>query len=222
MVEYLKEIPELRVIILDNASTYPELLNWYDTNPCEIERLTFNFGNFTLWSSPDAVEGHTKPNFFEKYDCVESQYIVSDSDLFLNDIPRETLLSTLEEGLRRHPWAVKCGLGLRIDDLPNTELAIEAKKWEGNNWTLIDDMYIKAAVDTTFCLCTGIGEQNDFNRCLRTNFPYVARHAGWYYGPHNPPPEDEMWYLRNVSRSHNHYSSRLFNIMEGRSMNHGL
>lgn len=222
MVEYLVQIPELRVVVLDNASTYPPLLEWYATNPCEVEILTANYGNFVVWSATTAVPDHEKPNFFEKYDCVGSQYIVSDSDMGLEDIPRETLLSTLQEGLRKYPWAVKCGLSLRINDLPNTELAREAKRWEGGNWTPIDGLYIKAAVDTTFCLCTGIGEQNDFDRCLRVNTPYTARHIGWYYGPQNPPPEDEMWYLRNISRSHNHYSSRLLNIMEGKPMTEGL
>ena len=222
MVEYLVQIPELRVVILDNASTYPALLDWYNTNPCEVERLTANFGNFCAWSATDAVPGHTKPNFFEKYDCVGSQYIVSDSDLDLKNVPRETLLSTLQEGLRRYPWAVKCGLGLRIDNLPDTEIAREAKRWEGNNHTLIDDLYIKAAVDTTFCLCTGVGEQNDFDRCLRVAPPYQAEHIGWYYGLHNPPPEDENWYMDHLSAAHNHYSSRLKNIMEGKPMTEGL
>lgn len=222
MVEYLVQIPELEVIILDNDSTYQPLLDWYGTLPCTIERLTANYGNFVLWSSPTAIVGHEKPNFFEKYGCVGSQYILSDCDLDLSGVPRETLLSTLHEGLNRHTWAVKCGLSLRIDDLPNTELAREAKKWEGNNWTLIDDLYIKAAVDTTFCLCTGVGEQNDFDRCIRVNSPYSARHIGWYYSPQNPPPEDEMWYLKNISKSHNHYSSRLLNIMEGKPMTEGL
>jgi hypothetical protein len=188
MVEYLSHIPELRVVIIDNASTYPPLLEWYDTNPCEVERLTANYGNFVLWSPTTAVPDHEKPNFFEKYDCEGSQYIVSDSDMELKDVPRETLLPVLQEGLRRHSWAVRCGLSLRLDNLPDTELAREAKGWEGNNWKLIDDIYIKAAVDTTFALCTGIGEQNDFDRCLRVNTPYTAEHIGWYYGPHNPPP----------------------------------
>ncbi len=222
MVEYLVQIPELEVIILDNASTYLPLLGWYDTNPCIVERLSGNYGNFVLWSSPTAIHGLEKPDFWEKYNLEGNQYILSDCDLDLSNVPRETLLNTLQEGLRRYPWAVKCGLGLRINDLPDTELSKEAIKWEANNWTLMDDMYIKAAVDTTFCLCTGVGEQNDFDRCIRTGNPFVARHIGWYYGPQNPPPEDEMWYLKNISKSHNHYSSRLLNIMEGKSMTEGL
>ena len=222
MVEYLIQIPELRVVVLDNNSSYPPLLEWYDTNPCEVERLTANYGNFVLWSSTTAVPDHEKPNFFEKYDCVGKRYILSDCDLDLSSIPKETLVSVLNTGLDRYPWAAKVGLGLRIDDLPNTEIGKEAKGWEGNNWKLIDDIYIKAAVDTTFCMCSGIGEQNDFDKCLRINFPYVARHLTWYYGPQNLPPEDEMWYLRNISKSHNHYSSRLLNIMEGKKMTDGL
>lgn len=222
MVEYLNEIPELEVIVIDNASTYPPLLEWYDTNPCIVHRLPLNYGNFVLFSAPTAIEGAEKPDFKKIYGLDGNQYILSDCDLDLSGIPKDRLVSVLQEGLRRHPWAVKCGLSLRIDDLPNTELGKEAMGWEAMNHVLIDDLYIKAPVDTTFALYTGVGEQNDFDRCIRVNTPFMARHLTWYYGPHNPPPPDEMHYLMNVSRTHNHYSSRLKNIMEGKPMNHGL
>lgn len=229
MVEYLVQIPELEVIILDNASTYPELLQWYDTNPCIVERLTTNWGNFVLWSATTAIPGHEKPNFFEKYDCVGNPYILSDCDLDLSGIPKETLLSTLQEGLIEYPNAVKCGLSLELNDLPDTVLAKEAIGWERNNWVRNpvkgdkpDGKFISAPVDTTFALYTGVGEQNDFDRCIRTDRPWTCRHLTWYYGTQNPPADDEMWYLKNISKSHNHYSSRLLNIMEGKSMTEGL
>lgn len=230
MVEYLIQIPELEVIIIDNASTYPNLLDWYDTNPCKIYRLEKNYGNFVLFSSPEAIPGHTKPDFKEIYGIDKGrQYILSDCDLDLSSVPRETLLPVLQEGLREYPNAVKCGISLELNDLPDTALAREAKGWELNNWSRKPEDYTKgggkfisAPVDTTFALYTGIGEQNDFDRCIRTDRPYTARHLTWYYGPHNPPPEDELWYLKNISKSHNHYSSRLLNLMEGKPLNEGL
>lgn len=224
MVEYLVKIPELRVIILDNASTYQPLLNWYNTNPCEVERLTANYGNFVLFSATTAVPGHEKPDFRKKYECDNSQYILSDCDLDLSGIPTD-LVSVLQEGLRKYSGMVKCGLSLRVDDLPDTALAREAMGWERNNWSphgYLDNLYIKAPVDTTFALYTGIGEQNDFDRCIRVGEPYTARHITWYYGPQNPPPEDELHYLKNISKSHNHYSSRLANMLEGKPLNEGL
>ena len=229
MVQYLVQIPELRVVILDNNSSYPPLLEWYDTNPCEIERLTANYGNFVLWSATTAIEGHEKPNFFEKYDCVGKQYILSDCDLDLSGIPKESLLPTLQEGLREYPNVVKCGLSLEINDLPDTELAKVALGWERFNWVknpakgdTPNGKFISAPVDTTFALYTGVGEQNDFDRCIRTDRPYTARHLTWYYGPHNPPPEDEQYYHKNINKIFNHYSSRLANLMEGKPLNEGL
>lgn len=223
MVEYLVQIPELEVIILDNCSTYEPLMAWYVENPCGviIHHLPANFGNFCLFSNTDAIPGFEKPDFKEIYQLEGRQYILSDCDLNLHGIPLD-VVSVLQEGLRRHSWAVKCGLGLRIDNLPDTEIAREAIRWEANNHKLIDDLYIKAAVDTTFALYTGTGEQNDFDRCLRVAPPYQAEHLTWYYGPQNPPPDDELHYLRACSRSHNHYSSRLLNIMEGKPMTEGL
>jgi hypothetical protein len=211
MVEYLVQIPELEVIILDNASTYEPLLNWYNTNPCTIERLPVNYGNFVLWSSNTAIPGHEKPNFREKYNCENSQYILSDCDLDLSGVPMTGLLTTLQEGLRRYPWAVKCGLSLEINDLPDNEITREVKGvWEGNNWHLIDDVYIKAPIDTTFALYTGVGEQNDFDNCLRVNRPYVCRHLSWYITEENITEEDR-YYFSGITSSFNHYSIRYKN-----------
>ena len=40
MVERIKEYDGVgEIIIVDNDSTYPPLLEWYATNPCRIERL---------------------------------------------------------------------------------------------------------------------------------------------------------------------------------------
>jgi hypothetical protein len=229
MVEYLLQIPELEVIIIDNQSTFSKLLEWYDTEPCKVYRLEKNYGNFCLFSPPDAIPGFLKPDFKAIYGLEGRQYILSDCDLDLSNIPRESLLPTLQEGLREYPNAVKCGLSLELDDLPDTELAKEARGWELNNWSRKPEDYkrgggkfISAPVDTTFALYTGVGEQNDFDRCIRTDKPWCARHLSWYYGPHNPPPEDEIHYLKNISKSFNHYSSRLANMLEGKPLNEGL
>lgn len=194
MVDYLNAIPEMEIIIIDNESTYQPLLDWYDTKPCIIERLVSNYGNFVLFNSPTVIEGHIKPNFQEKYGLIGRQYILSDCDLDLSGVPKD-FLSVLQEGLRRYTWAIKCGLSLEINNLPSTEIAAEAIGWEGSNWTnALDDSYYKAAVDTTFALLTGVGEQNDFARCLRTARPYTASHLTWTYSADNPPPEDEIYY----------------------------
>lgn len=212
MVEYLVQIPELEVIILDNASSYSPLLEWYDTNPCKIYRLDNNYGNFVLFSATTAIPGFEKPDFKEIYQLEGRQYILSDCDLDISNVPKD-LVTVLQEGLRRYPWAVKCGLSLEINDLPDNKITREVKTtWEGNNWKLIDDLYIKAPVDTTFALYTGVGEQNDFDRCLRVNRPYVCRHLSWYITPENVTEEDK-YYFAGITSNFNHYSIKYKNAI---------
>jgi hypothetical protein len=219
MVEYLVQIPELEVIILDNASTYGPLLEWYDTSPCVVHRLTANYGNFVLFSKPDAIEGHTKPDFKWLYNIDQGrQYILSDCDLDISSIPKD-FLSVLKRGLEKYPNAVKCGFSLEINDLPDTEIAKEALGWERNNWVrntkkgdVSNDIYISAPIDTTFALYTGIGEQNDFERCVRTDRPYTAKHLPWYFTKENLP-DDERYFLQNITRDFTHYSFKLKNTI---------
>jgi hypothetical protein len=48
MVEYFQSI-YVEPIIVDNASTYPPLLSWYETNPCKVIRLSINCGHRAPW-----------------------------------------------------------------------------------------------------------------------------------------------------------------------------
>ena len=57
MVERIKEYDGVgEIIIVDNDSTYPPLLEWYATNPCRIERLNKNIGVAAPWIS-EVVSG---------------------------------------------------------------------------------------------------------------------------------------------------------------------
>lgn len=208
MVEYLQQIPEIRVVIIDNDSKYPPLLEWYDTNPCEIERLDANWGNFVCWSSQTAIEGKWKPDFLTKYREGNESYIVTDSDLILEGIPLD-FLDVMKKGLETYEWACKVGFSLEIADLPNTQIANEARGWEGMNWhdqTILTLPYRKCPVDTTFALVRGYGEPNDFDKCIRLDRPYCAKHAGWYFT--DSVPEDEAFYLSRITADFNHYSIR--------------
>lgn len=208
MVAYLQQIPEIRVVIIDNDSKYPALLEWYDTNPCEIERLPYNFGNFCVWGRLDAFEGFTKPDFLKKYREGEEDYIVTDSDLDLSGVPLD-FLDVLKEGRAKYEWTAKVGLSLSIDNLPECERTVDVLNWERGNWynRMDDTRFLKAAVDTTFALTRGSGEPNDFDKCLRTDKPYTAIHVPWTYTADNVP-EDEKFFYSRITNAFSHYSYR--------------
>jgi hypothetical protein len=209
MCEYLSQIPEIKIIVVDNDSAYEPLLKWYEENPLgiTIERLNQNYGNFVIFSAQTAIEGHIKPDFLTKYREGKEDYIVTDSDLDLSGVPLD-FLDVLKEGRRKYEWTAKVGLSLEISDLPNTDIAREALGWETMNWHgKYGDGFIKAPVDTTFALTRGDGEPNDFDKCIRTDRPYTAKHAPWYYTKDNLP-EDEKFFYSRITNAFSHYSYR--------------
>jgi hypothetical protein len=182
MVEWVKKIPELEPIILDNDSTYPPLLEWYETNPCRIIKLGFNYGHTALWTT----------GLFCKEVGDDPYYIVTDPDLDMSTCPLD-VVDKLKEGLHRFNQP-KCGLAIRIDDLPvEYPLRDQVLIWESPFWTqpLGDDFY-QAPIDTTFAL-------HDSKRCrshivggIRTGGDYTIRHLPFYLTPETL--DDEMVY----------------------------
>ena len=81
MVERIKEYDGVgEIIIVDNNSTYPPLLEWYATNPCRIERLNDNLGMGAPWVSEVVKKLNGVP------------YVLTDPDMGLEDTPDDTLL----------------------------------------------------------------------------------------------------------------------------------
>jgi len=160
---------DLKIIILDNDSTYPPLLEYYKEIDAEVVFMGKNYGHTVLYQ----WKGHL--NFPERY------FLYSDSDV----VPREDCPKDLVEYLlnakKTYPGARKIGVALEINDLPETELRNEIISWESKFWKQKYDDFFIADVDTTLAIydnttCHSHGISNS----LRTNYPYVARHLPWY------------------------------------------
>jgi len=92
------------IVIVDNESTYPPLLEWYATNPCRIERHG-NVGIAAPWLKQ--VVANLKAPF----------YVVTDPDMGLEDTPDDTLLYLKDRMMSLN--IDKIGLGLdwqRVED----------------------------------------------------------------------------------------------------------
>jgi hypothetical protein len=171
MVEYLQAVPEALPIIVDNASTYPPLLEWYQNCPCEVSRLNRNHGPNAPWLMFKRGMGRGS-----------DYYVVTDSDLDLSGVPAD-LLQMLRNGLTMHPRRIKAGLSLEVRDLPEQfESTTIIRKWEARFWQKrVDALWWDANVDTTFALYrVADGVCNNVWPALRADRPYTARHVPWY------------------------------------------
>jgi hypothetical protein len=195
MADYLADVEGVEPIIVDNNSNYPPLLEYYEHCPHKVERLTNNYGNTVLW----------RAGILEKYEETE-RFIITDPDLILDDIPKDWL-HLLNLGLDKYAFATKAGFSLEINNLPNTPMKKLILEWETSAWVhKLDNNFFNANIDTTFALWRRVFQ--DFP-AVRTNRPYTARHASWYYTKLEDIPPDELYYMRMVGNINNYWTCRI-------------
>jgi hypothetical protein len=194
MVEYLREADYARPIIVDNASSYPPLLEWYEKAGVDIIRLGFNGGPYAVWDLPNLS---MQTGF----------YAVTDSDLDLSSVPRD-LISHLVDVVRGSGLN-KAGLSLEIDDLPDTQVGRQAAVWEKMFWSQrYNDHFFVADIDTTFAVYRagsshrGVRKENPrVTDILRSNKPYCCRHLPWYLTSETLTAEDQYYMDHADSRA---------------------
>jgi hypothetical protein len=109
-------------------------------------------------------------------------YLVTDPDIELDETCPDDWLSQMGGALAE--GYAKVGLGLRLDDLPDTPRSLRVADWEGRFWATPGprgDGYL-APVDTTLALYPPLGDQPRFHLgpALRLAPPYLAHHLPWY------------------------------------------
>jgi hypothetical protein len=190
-LNYIQDITD-RIIILDNDSTYPPLIEFYNSlKGIEIVYLKKNIGHTALYKWKE----HLK--FKERY------FVYTDSDI----VPKETcpkdVLQYLLQMKMKYKRCNKIGLALEINDIPDCYkykqdvINHESKFWKKKRGNLF-----RASVDTTFAIYDNLHKASKrhhyLRRCLRTDYPYVARHIPWYSDSAHLD-EEERYYLRNAT-----------------------
>lgn len=190
MVERIKEYDGVgEIIIVDNDSTYPPLLEWYATNPCRIERLDTNVGMGAPWVSGVVKQLNGAP------------YVLTDPDLGLEETPDDTLLYLLDKLNTLQLDKVGLGLDWQIVEKksPYYERLNLYEKSRWNNSSVKDDVYTEVQIDTTFALYN-VGHY--FIGGSSTTFPYVARHYPWEFSIEEARNSEEfMYYMDNATSS---------------------
>lgn len=191
MVKWLNEQGYTNLIFVDNDSSYPPLMDFFNTSPYQVIKLGRNAMHKAPWESM-AVR------FFAK----DQPYIVSDPDIVPDDQCPPDMIEYLASLLNAHPKPLKAGLGLRIDNLPDSNRQkADIISWEQRFWDpsaeIAPDVY-EAEVDTTFALYRPYTWWC-LSPSLRTGGDYVALHEPWYQSS-DEPSEDFLYYKMRASR----------------------
>lgn len=175
-------------IFVDNNSTYQPLLDWYKECPYTVHLLGQNYGERAFWDS----------RLFDFY--TDDYYVVSDHDLDLSQLPHD-YIEKMKTGLDGNKNVTKCGLALKLDDLPDNEYTQKVKGCELKYWETKDENgYWIAGVDTTFALYDkrrqnkGWDHGDKFYYGVRTPEPYSARHLAWYFTEESINDPEERYY----------------------------
>lgn len=199
LIDYLTSRGYRNIYIIDNRSTYPPLLAWYEKCPFTVIRLKENVGYLSF----NKTDVHKM--FADRY------YVYTDPDILPAEDCPDDFIEHFYSLLQRYPQAVKAGFSLKIDDLPDhfadKKHVIE---WESQFWKkpVEPDVY-EADIDTTFALYRPnfpVGSGRVGLR-LRTGGRYTARHLPWYIDSANL--SDEERYYQSSVRTASHWSGRI-------------
>lgn len=192
-LEWLSTLPGVsEIIISDNASNYPPLLDYYEKNPYKVKiiRNTHN-------------GGHNMPKNTLRELNISDRVIVTDPDLIPYPDTPSDIIQKLNTLMDTHPNYHKVGCGLNINDLPDHYPFTE--RIRRHETCLLGKTFPdgsrEACIDTTFCLYRCKEAFGGWNApAIRTVKPYILKHIDWYVNPKDIT-EEYAWYLDNCTSS---------------------
>lgn len=196
LVDWLTDHGYDRIVLVDNASTYPPLLRYLDRSKHYVVRLGANVGHLAPWDA-GVIDVHIG---------ADEYYVETDCDVVPDAACPGDVLPLLRQLLDRFPEHCKAGLGLRIDNLPRWfRHRDEVARWEQQFWQKTipasDEGWptlYEAPVDTTFAMYRP-SSRPLLDKAIRTGFPYVARHEPWHANSWIPGRE-QRFYQAHASR----------------------
>jgi hypothetical protein len=175
LVSFLHEANYHNIVIIDNASTYPPLLDYLDEigKKVKVHKLKNNYGHMVFWR---------RKEFFYRY--AGGYYAVTDPDVLPDENCPEDFLSYFKNVLEREKKVTKVGFSLNINNIPDENFNKETiLKWEKKFWNREDvEGNFIAEIDTTFALYRPNNYdaiKSNFLGAIRTKPPYIATHGGW-------------------------------------------
>lgn len=202
---YLKKLVDFflkrkfeNIIIIDNLSTYPPLLEYYKTlKGVNVEYMDDNYGHMVFFENKELQE---------KYG--QGFYVLTDADIVPNEnLPEDFMKRMVEVIIAEFNHITKVGFALMTEDIPNTyPFKMQVINWEKKFWEISypksTESYC-AKIDTTFAIYKPrypeMFNDIEFLKGIRIAGDFTARHGGWYLDPLNLT--DEQKYYQKTSSS---------------------
>ncbi|PRD46223.1 glycosyltransferase [Sphingobacterium haloxyli] len=200
LVDFLLERKVDNIVIIDNKSDYPPLLEYYKKiQPrVSVELMNKNHGHMVFFENEDLQK---------KYG--QGYYFITDADILPNpNLPANFIKMMIKKMDKYNKKIVKVGLALDIDTIPDYyPLKEKVVSWERKFWEkeLEKDVFL-ADVDTTFALYKPFYptkfkvRQRNFYRAIRLGGNFTSKHIGWYLNPKNLTDE-QIHYMKTSSTS---------------------
>jgi hypothetical protein len=185
LLDWLEAAGMKNIYIIDNASSYPMILDYYAHTKHTVIKLNVNIGYKVFWDTSIHLWFKGLP------------YILTDPDV----LPKENCpldsVKFLQEVLNKYDDINKVGFGLQIDDIPDFyQKKSEVITWETKYWAKqISENLYKADIDTTFALYRANSVKQQWGKTLRTGGNYLIKHLPWYENP-NSLSEEELYYRK--------------------------
>lgn len=190
LVDWLLASGYTSIYILDNASDYPALMDYYKHTKATVVPLGKNVGYKALWET----------DLFSK--IKKGYYVYTDADLIPNTACPPDVLYRLYMVLKKYP-VEKCGPALRISDLPD-HYALKQKVLDNERpfWTDQPEKNIfLAPIDTTFALYKPFAYGNaEECSAVRVGGDLEFIHRPWYEVSKHPDPETQ-YYIEHANTS---------------------
>jgi len=204
MIDQLEERGWTNIIIGDNGSTYPPMVETLDT-------LSKKY-HVVLWGRNLGPRVYTE----NKDICskMPKNFIVTDPDLLFNDRMPKTAIDKMKRVLETYEVS-KVGLAIDIDTPEERERFFNPHQvdlWERNYWSRkidrlpeVDDLYA-APIDTTFSLYNRdqflleidqvAGNMTCNTSAIRIAGRFTCRHMGWW--AKQPLTDDEYTFYKDT------------------------
>lgn len=179
-IDWLMNLEDkVSIIIVDNLSTYPPLLDFYKQLDHPFIQVVYLY--FNSWRKGAEYLGKKKLSGFDKF-------VITDSDLLPYSSTPNNLIAHLSQLLDRYPNYNHIGTSLEINDLPDhnplksTIFNYESTFWPPMAKCLNHEVYV-AKIDTTFAMYRHSSTILLTEPALRTLRPYTLKHIDWYLDP---------------------------------------
>lgn len=194
LIEFLENCGFTNIVILDNNSSYPPLLKFYETCKYKVIRQKQNLGHLAFWKS----------GLYNKYKW--NYFVYTDSDVVpVPECPKD-FIEYFRRILSSNYRLDKIGFGIKIDDLPDSfSLKNKIVDYEKHYWerAVMPNLY-EAPIDTTFALYKPLSKlergESYTLAAWRTGSPYLIRHLPWYINSGNLS-EEERYYIQTCNSS---------------------